>query len=204
MAARYMYPVPPIGTIGVYTLIAPFSTQEGESFECIAVRRFSDYAVNSEDLWTDLYSPAGISEDKYEQDKKINLEIATLMSERGYTIQVPVKYIEKYPMQDGIPYRRMGLHISLPAMLVGHDLSSFKTRIHEAALNTLGVDVILKETEASRIRRFDPNVSDTIQNQRQLKAQEVTPYVRMMQLQGQLNDAMQKIAVLEQYILDHQ
>jgi len=205
MAARYMYPTPPLGAIGVYSLLSPFSTQEGESFECIAVRRFSDYEVNSEDLWTDLYSPAGLTEDKYLEDKKLNLEIVTLMSERGYTLQVPVKYIQKYPLQDGVPYRRMGLHVSLPAMLLDQDLSAFKTRIEEAALDTLGVSVKFKEVETSRVRRFNPDESAVIQVQRQNTiGSNVTPYVKMRILQNQLQEATQKIQALEAYILANQ
>lgn len=203
----HMYPIPPVGAEGVYSLLPPFTTPAKERFRCIGVRRISEYVANNEDPFADVYQPVGLSSSVFDEDAKSDMEIITLLSDRGLRILVPAHRIESYPAQDGISYVRMGVTITFPALPMAEaGLGPLQTRLKDVVTSTLGFDnVIVKPFVRKGVAKIPETDHDTIQTARDvIIAGRTTDYARVVELEAALVEANGKIAQLEAYILANQ
>lgn len=202
MAVSYKYPVPAIGTKGVYSLLSPFTPSPGEVLNCIAVRTLSSYIANNDDPLVSVYTSAGLTEDNYDEDLADNIQIVSLVNDKGYVYLVPARYIQSYPIQDGVMYRPLALSVALPLMPLALDLTGFVQDVKELVMEKLGVDCVTELVETGSPRAVDPVISQNVETEREMNATDRnTSYGRINALQEALAEAYAQIRVLEEYIV---
>jgi hypothetical protein len=197
------YVIPTVGSSGYFQLREPFQEkiQANVKYTCQAVRRFSDYVANNEDIKTDIYDEFGISEDIYEEDMRNNTDIVSLQAETGQWLYVPVRYVIGFPSTNGIPYRAISFAVALPAMPADRDYSHVITDIGNLIQQSLGVNTKIDIIETSKVTLVDSAKHETKQAERQAVAGAVsTDRGRYMKALQDLQQANQKIAALEAWI----
>lgn len=202
MAIRFISPTPLIGSTGVFELNTPFTTLPNERCQCVAIRRISSWISNNDDPWTEVYQPAKLSEAEYEDAKAIDLELVTLINDRGMRIVVPATYILKYPVQDGVPYRRMGIHIALPPMPEAQSLDFLEVALRETVMAMAGVRSDTRQIQTSAVQMISPDQHELVSMERDAAiGANVTDYAKNQKLMADLEAARGKIQQLEAYIL---
>lgn len=195
--------LPTIGSSGFFSLRAPFDTVilPNERYTCQAVRKLSDYLANNEKPKEDIYLANSVTEDIYEEDLKANASIVSLQAGTGHWVYVPARFVIQYPVVNGIPYRTMMIGVSLPALPADKDLSFLRASIENLVRDTLGVDSATRVVETSKVVLVDKAKHDLTQSQRDAIAAGVTTdRSRYMDTLTKLNQALQKIQILESYI----
>lgn len=197
--------LPTIGSSGAYELRSPLDTlvTTGERYTCQGIRRISDYLANNEDVKQDVYVSQGI-EAEYDADAESDAYIVSLQSAKGHWLYIPARYIITYPIVNGIPYRTVMMGLSLPSIPVTQDISFLETEIENIISDTLGVVPVIKQVETSRVVLVSKDRHDIVQMERNaLSANRLTDRTRYMSLLQDHQLALQKIALLEQYIKDN-
>jgi hypothetical protein len=195
--------IPTVGSTGYFELRAPFDTKiiVNERHTCQAIRRISDYVANNEDVKQIAYIDNGLTAQDYDTAADTNMYIASLQSDRGHWIYVPVDYIVKFPITNGIPYRNITLGVALPPIPVERNLSNIETDIINLIQDTLGVTPIIKQVQTSRVILVAKDKHDLQQSARDAVANgRVTDRSRYMSLVQDHQTALDKIAELELYI----
>lgn len=204
MSIFMKYPVPAVRTKGVYALASPFSTNDGELLECTSVRTVSDYIANGEDVVKEVFLDNGLTQDDYDEALAENMEIVALVNQGGYIYQVPAKYIQSYPVQDGVLYRPVTITTALPLMPMGKDLDFIMKDIEDLITSRLGVSCKVKIVETATPRAVDIIQSKTIEAARAANiSQSGTSYQVIANLRNALDEANSRLQVLERYIVDH-
>lgn len=195
--------IPTVGSTGYFELRAPFDTKiiVNERHTCQAIRRISDYVANNEDVKQIAYIDNGLTAQDYDTAADANMYIASLQSDRGHWIYVPVDYIVKFPITNGIPYRNITLGVALPPIPVERNLSNIETDIINLIQDTLGVTPIIKQVQTSRVILVAKDKHDLQQSARDAVANgRVTDRSRYMSLVQDHQAALNKITELELYI----
>lgn len=196
--------LPTIGSSGYFELRAPYdqAVLPDERYTCQAVRKLSDYLANNEDPKTDIYDANGIDEAEYDLDVEADMYIVSLQGETGQWVYVPARYLVKYPIVNGIPYRSMMIGVSLPPLPADRDLSFLTTDMGNLVRDTLGVDVQIDLMETSMVILVSKDRHDLEQAQRDLVTTgRLTDRARYISTQTQLDQALLKIQQLEAYIM---
>jgi UDP-N-acetylglucosamine transferase subunit ALG13 len=146
------YVIPTVGSSGYFKLQAPFNTiiLENELYTCQAIRRISEYLANNEDIKTDIYDKYQIDEAIYKEHVEEDIFIISLQAQVGQWVYVPVSYILAFPEVNGIPYRTVGIGISLPAFPADKDFSALITDLQNLITDRLGTACIVRVTETSK------------------------------------------------------
>lgn len=197
--------LPTIGSSGYFRLKAPLSTLiiENEVYTCRAIRTLNDYLANNEDPLTDVYKNYGLSDAEYQTDIASNASIVSLQSDSGHWLYIPARYIDSYPLTNGIPYRTVMIGISLPSLPVDKDISYVGTDLTNLIKDRLGVTPVIKQVETSRPVLVDKATHDQLTAERALVAKVgETDSSRYQKLMVDFNTALRKIAMLEKYITD--
>lgn len=197
--------LPTIGSSGYFELRAPLDTLivKNERYTCQAIRKISDYLANNEDPKELIYTPNSIDAD-YDIDIKQDVLIVSLQSDNGHWLYIPAKYIIKYPITNGIPYRSIMIGVSLPSMPVARDLSFLETDIANLVTDSLGVTAVIKQVETSRVVLVPVDKHDLSQaNRDALGNGRVTDRSRYVSLLIDHQTALDKITSLELYIKNH-
>lgn len=197
------YIIPNIGTSGYYTLSAPFDALiiDKEKYTCMSLRKISDYLANNEDPKENIYDLYNINESVYNEHLKKNIVICSLQSNTGHWLHVPVNYITKFPIPNGIPYQSYMIGVALPPIPVEKDLSNTLTSITNIITDTLGINCQIKITELSKVNLIPEDTHITKQAQRDLVINgNLTDRSRYTKLMQDHNTALAKILELETYI----
>ncbi len=195
--------LPVIGSSGYFELRQPLDTLivANERYTCKAIRRLSDYLANNEVPKDDIYTANGLSDSDYSDDIAVDMDIVSLQADNGHWLYIPARFIAKYPIANGIPYRTVMIGISLPSLPVSRDLSNIKTDIENIITDTLGVIPVIKTVETSRVVLVSKEVHDTTNTERTILSEgRVTDRSRYMSLVTDHQLALNKIAELELYI----
>lgn len=199
--------IPTIGSSGYFILRAPFDSLilNGERYTCKAVRKISDYLVNNETPLADIYVANGLTEVQYDEDLKNDVSIVSLQASTGHWVYVPATYITQLPVVNGIAYRSLMLGVSLPPMPADKNLTHVETAVKNVITDLLGVAAGTKFVETSKVVLIDSAKHKTTQAARDaIIAGNTTDRSRLNQALTTIDQLVQKIAVLEQYIEDHQ
>lgn len=201
MTELYKYQIPSVGAKGVYTLLAPYTTENNEVYECIAVRTISDYLSNGEDPIATIYTPVKLTEEDYLADAAVDMQIISLRNDKGYTIYVPARYFSKYPVQDGVDFSSYVFQLYLPPIPVGQDTSAIEAELKDLILQRMGVDAVFDKVETSDVRAIDRNKADAVTAQRMMIVDSTaTVFAQVVQLQRIVEAQKSRIAALEKYI----
>jgi hypothetical protein len=203
MSINHELIIPSIGSTGVYELRSPFNAKmmANERYTLQAVRRISDYVANNEDAYMDIYQPNGIGQEEYDQDSADNMYILSLQSGNGHWLYVPARYVVKYPITNGIPYRSFALSVALPLMPADRDYSFLDIAITNLIHDTLGVTPVVTQIETSKVILVDKAKHDIKRTERDAARQgTTTDRSRYMKAEQSLQEARAKILALETYI----
>lgn len=196
------YLIPFIGSKGFFEIKKPFHTEPGALFTCQSIRKISDYVANNEDLLELVYTPKGVTEDEFLADKELDMPIIALQSDTGYWHYFPARCLITYPDPNGVPYRKMGVYLSLPPMPVAKDLSFLIKDMQDLIMSTLGTASSGELVEASQVSLIPEEKHTSESIVRQAKANNAqTLYARIMVLETEKENLIQKIRELESYIL---
>lgn len=200
------YIIPTIGSSGYYNLLTPFDTiiTGHEKYTCKSIRKISEYLANNEDVKQDVYIANGLVEQDYDNDAKEDMAIVGLQNGTGHWVFVPVRFISTYPITNGIPYRSLMIGCALPAIPAEKDLSHILTGITDVIKDGLGVTPNIRLVETSKVSLIDSDKhSDLTMTRNVVMAGKTTDRSRYMSTLNELNNALAKIAALEQYIKDN-
>lgn len=195
--------IPVIGSAGFYEFQAPFDVHSALKIEytCKAIRRISDYLANNESVQEEIYTAQGI-ESAWEEDSKVDSYIVSLQSATGHWLYIPSRYILSYPSVNGEQYRSMMIGISLPALPVTQDLSAIMEDVKDIVETSLGVDVVLKAVETSKVTMVNYEKHMETQTLRESKiTNHATLGAKLIKLKKENDALLQKVAQLEQFIL---
>lgn len=199
-----MLPIlPVVGSSGFYHFGAPFDTLAvaDATYTCKAVRRISDYLANNEDAKALVYTAAGLDDAAWDDDSASDAYIASLQSSGGHWLYVPYRYILNYPSVNGIPYRAIMIGVSLPSIPVDQDLTVVSADIKELVEDSLGLGVVVKSVETSRVIQVPTELHLQKEMERNaLKQRGMTNHSRIVKLQLENTQLLAKISALEDYI----
>jgi hypothetical protein len=200
------YVIPTIGSSGYFELRPPLDTLIiiNERYTCQGLRKLSEYLANNEDPKTLFYNEYSLTQDDYDADILEDMVIASLQSEIGHWLYIPVRYIVNYPITNGIPYRTVMIGVSLPSLPVERDLTYLQTDIENLITDSLGVTPVIKIVETSRVVLVPRDKHDITQSNRTLLSNgRTTDRSRYASLLIDHQNALDKIGALERYIHDH-
>lgn len=205
-APMYIPLLPTLGAKGVFTLTAPFDTVIGsnEIYECKSIRSIDEFFSEGLDPKQDYYTAYGLNEQEFAYDHTNSVSIVGLESESGDWVYVPARYVSSYPRIDGIKYRAITLSVALPIMPVDADLSTLKDMIANISEDYIGVDgIIVKEIESSRPVSVSPTLHALTRDSRLTSSRVGNFYTLYKQQEAVVVAQQNKIAELEQFIIDH-
>lgn len=199
--------LPTIGSSGTFDFKYPFSNGEQNSFKHIytvkSIRKISDYLAANEDVKGSVYDFYGISSD-YDLDASRDEVIVSLQSNKGVWLYVPAQYINSYPVTNGVPYRSVMIGVSLPPIPVNQDISQVTNDIGTIVHYYLGIQAQVAIVETSQVVLVAKADHDYYQAEREtMKEVNPTHIQKYYKAAADLEVALTKIAMLEQYIKDN-
>lgn len=196
------YILPPIGSLGTFVLSTPFDTKISTRAQltCKAIRKISDYLSSSEDPKTLCYLNNGLTEQDYNDDAILDMDIVSLQSGEGQWLYIPAKYIVTFPLANGIPYRSIALAINLPQLPIQQDISAMLTDLSNVVKDHIGVIPIIDTVETSRVIQVDSDKHDISQAARRLLQNNKSDRVKIIEANILINSLQTKIQELELFI----
>lgn len=194
---------PALHAAGLYQLRTPWSVPANVVYECIAIRDFKDYVQKGEDVYTTFYQPMGLSEAQYQADRALGANIITLASPSNPTIYVPDTYIEAYPFLGDIKYSHVVLSVSLGVVPDKMDLTFVRSQVAAVVSDTIGVVPTVNVAVAPStglVTQAQHQVLETARNAAITNRK--TDRARLIELQALVDAQQQRIAGLEQIIID--
>lgn len=204
MAVSYV--IPTVGMSGYYKLLAPFdqTIEPNSIYTCQAVRSITDLLSTNEEPLNTIYLKNGLTKEEYETDVAERMLIVTLQGGFGEWVQIPVKYIQTYPLASGVLYHRLGIAVGLGMVPVNMDVTMVGRAIEEAVYGVLAVTPSIKPIQLSKPTLLTEDQHAEIEANR-TGILELKP-----SLQKQLDDKTAEcerlrnvIKNLEQFILSH-
>lgn len=195
--------VPVVGSSGFYRFAAPFDLASVNQIEysCKAVRKISDYLANNEEIKKDVYEAYELPDDIWEEDSALDAYIVSLQSTTGHWLYIPSRYILGYPSVNGVPYRTLMIGVSLPSIPVAQDLSSVMADMKDLVETSLGLSVVVKQVETSKVVLIPYDDHVVKQQQRAVQsAGKTTQHARNVALRRENDALLAKVAELEAFI----
>ena len=198
--------LPVVGSSGFYEFLAPFDVASinGIEYTCKAVRRISDYLANNEDVEKTVYIANSLNSSIWDEDSKKDAYIVSLQSQSGHWLYVPYRYITAYPSVNGIQYRTVMIGVSLPSIPVIQDLSAVEADVKDLVEHALGLTVVVKHVETSRVVMvpYDKHILKE-QERNVIRATQSTYTAKIVKLRSENNGLLAKVRELEEYIKLH-
>lgn len=199
-----LYIIPNVGSTGTYVFAAPFSNiaLPDDDYTCRAVRKLSDYVANNEDAYRNVYVAAGLTQQDYQNDLAADMAIASLQSQIGHWLYVPVRFIESLPQNSGVPYQNKIIAINIGSVPVAQDLTFLTTALSNVVQDTYGIkpDIQQVVTSKTSIIAYADDASFQ-QTRRALVTQSTSDAAQVLKLQQTNAQLVAQIQALEQYIL---
>jgi hypothetical protein len=188
--------VPDIGSSGLFSLGAPFDNAltANVSYTCIAIRGLNEVTAAGEDTYDVYYLPRQITKEVYNTHVTAGVYLITLQSGTGSIVYVPSVYILSAPNVSGVKYGTVMLGVSLGALADNVSLEALKTSITNLVRDTLGVTPTLKAMVVSQASLISQTDHEAI---------EKSDYARLREMTIQRDTALETIAQLNAYILEH-
>lgn len=196
--------IPTIGASGYFDVQPPFDLlmAKGQIYTCQGIRKISDYLANSEDPKKVIYDKYGITTAHWIDDAAANMSIVSLQSDKGHWLYIPAKFINTYPLTNGIAYRSVMIGAALPPIPVTQDLTDLETSISNLIIDALGITPVVKLVETSAaVAVTDTKHIETQTARNAIATGRNTDYSRYANLLIQHQIALDKIQELESYIL---
>ncbi len=191
-------PIPPIGTRGVYSLNSPWTTTPGVVYTCAAIRRFVDLANLGTDVYETYYAPSGLTQSDYEQDRRNDEVIVTLISETTAPIYVPSSYIAAFPDQSFRNYHHVVLSASLGPLPDYIDLTFVREQVATAVSEVVGQEATVHLSVAPMRGTVSPEEHEVLEAARQAAiTNRTTDYARFLEVSQENTQLHQRLAIAE-------
>lgn len=196
--------IPPIGTRGVYSLKAPWTTQPTVLYSCAAIREFVDLENLGTNVYETYYLPYSVERNTYERDRRNNEVIITLVSDTESPIYVPSSFIAAFPDLSYRNYQHIVLSASVGPLPDYIDLTFAKAQMASALSDVIGVEPAVHVSVAAMSGVVSPDEHEALEAARQAAiANRTTDRARVLELQQQNASLAQRLAILEQIVKDH-
>lgn len=185
---------PPIYAEGIFTCYPPFDKQVDINtvYVAEAIRTFPEMERRDRDVFAEIYSPAGLSEEIYKEDGEARASIITLKSTDGDLIFVPNTYIESYPGMAGLEYSRNVIVLDVGMIPATIDLSLLEKDLKDVIVKNVGADVKVVVDKM----RYEGNVTHedhvSLETARRLAIRQHVPLQQQLDEAKQRNDELQK------------
>lgn len=195
---------PPLYATGKWELLTPFTINPNAIYICKALRTFDELKAADIDPYKTYYEFYGIDRATYDQDVLDQVNIVVLMSPTDAPIAVPDSYIASFPDLTEVPYSHVVLSISLGAVPDTLALEDVKTKISEVVLNSVGIESVVREHQASSIVESVPQQTHETFERNRLQRIESNETFYAMYLSARDENVLlkEKIQLLEQIIID--
>lgn len=193
--------IPPLGTRGLYSLKAPWSTEPNVLYSCAAIRSFVDLDNLGTDIFETYYAPMGLGQDVYNRDRRNDEAIITLVSETTAPIYVPSSYIASYPDLTHRNYHHVVVSASLGMIPDYIDLTFLKDQIQAVISDVVGVASTVHVGVAPVTGVISPEQHEILEAARQAAiTNRTTDYARNLLLQQKNQQLEQRLAVMEEIL----
>ena len=198
--------LPALNSSGTYKFKKPFSDfiNSQTVYQCKSIRKISELISSGVDVFNTYYSPYNIQTVMYEEDKNNDISIIGLYNDTAKWLYVPTTFINSYPDNSGVPYRRIAYAIDIGPIEESFDLSVLNESLSNLVKTNLGIvpDIRIVSLSKPSMVKYDDHIA--IKNMRLGKVEvESTLYVELATYKQQLETARAKIKMLEKYISDN-
>ncbi len=196
--------IPPIGTRGLYTLKAPWSVAPGVLYTCAAIRKFIDLENLGTDVFVTYYEPYGLDRTVYEQDRRNDEVLLTLVSETTAPLYVPSSYLASFPDQSHRNYQHVVLSASLGPLPDYIDLSFAQDQVASVISDVIGMAPTVHLSLAPSTGVVTPEQHDALEAARMAAvANRTTDRARVLELTRVNQELSQRLAILEKIVKDY-
>lgn len=195
---------PPLLARGIYQLKAPFNASPTKVYICYAIRSFKDLYELGTDVFSEFYSPVGLTQSEFSVDRDEKATIVTLISEDNQIIYVPDTYILSFPDMGEVSYQRVILSVDFGIL---PDYLSFDYTEQELA--GIGAKVLGKTPDielhvAPISGAVTPDQHETLESSRlaniELQTTDRAKYLNQLRA----NDSMlERLKTLERIVIDN-
>lgn len=185
---------PPIYAEGIFTCYPPFDSKVDINTVYVveAIRSFPEMERRDRDVFAEIYQPAELSEDIYNEDADAHAAIVTLKSTDGTLVFIPNTYIESYPGMAGLDYSRNVVVLDVGMIPATIDLELLKKDLLDVIVKNVGATV---EVTVDKMR-YEGNVTHEehvkLETARRLAIRQHVPLQMQLDEANQRNDALQE------------
>lgn len=137
---------PPNNTEGTFVAKAPFALTPGIIYHLDAIENFVALKRRGIDVFTEYYSPVGLTMDDYLDDGDAQASILTFKSTDGEIRFVPDTFLESYPGQNTLDYRRNVVVMDLAIVPSNVDLKVLEDDLIALVKANVGVETTVEIT----------------------------------------------------------
>lgn len=197
------YIIPTVGMRGKFSLSPPLDQLclPGEEYTCQAVRRLADYIGNNEDPLNDIYLMYELTEADFKRDMLEDMFIASLQSQSGHWVYVPVRYIQTFPDPGGVAYRTLMMGVNLGPQPNEDDFLHLEQEVTDLVIKYVGVVPKIKMVQTSKTVLVPREKHDEIVAVRSSKkTTALTDGSRYREVYLKYERALAQVKALENYI----
>jgi len=201
-----LYPTPTVGMSGALVVSAPFTSQITAQavYTCTGIESLSGMIASDQDPFTDLYQPAGLTEDQMNQDAEDNVLVITVQAFDGDLVRIPNKYLLGLPDPSGVPYQLTMLGLALDAMPTGVDLTALVSDVQDLILSRVGVHSTPQVMVYGAVTLLTQADHEVLQASRVVAMADQSSYLSQLQaVTRQLQALQSKYSAMESYIKAH-
>lgn len=135
---------PVVNSVGIFTVLTPFSLDADTNYTCTAVRNFDSLKATSVDVFSRYYQPNGLDDSVYLTDLDNNVSIVTLVDSSGTEYFIPTSYILGVPAKIIVPYSHLYVTFDLKALPDALDITSTLEEAELLFSSNLGITATAK------------------------------------------------------------
>ncbi len=191
-----------IGQAGIFQFYAPFNTAYNLDSDILyveSIESIGQLIANNEDIFNTYFNPVGLSQTQYTSFLQSNGVIVGLKDSSGQRYFVPSTFIQGLPDPNGVPYRVLGLNIVLGPLPTTFDITTLTNPLSGIVYDIVGIPPSFNAVELSKVKLIPTETAEQMENTRLAN---VSGFNSVSYYLNQIEIAQQKIAALEQFILN--
>ncbi len=195
--------LPSLGMTGFYSLRAPYDKliSVSSQYRCEGVRSLSAAVADGQDPLNNVYLANGDTQDNFNLDLQSNVSLITVSAAAGTLLVFPSSALLKVPSGDGVVYRNMVLVAPLSALPEDYNLTELQNEVMQMILAKFGIRAATYITTVGAATVLTNVQHEAVMAARtaQIESSE-TLVTKNLALTGQLATALEKLALLENYV----
>lgn len=130
---------PPINATGVYIVREPFVVEKDAIYKCEGIQGFESLEHQAVDVFISHYAPFGLTEEDFERDSQVGVDIVWLLSDEAEPVVIPSSYIEEFPQAGDVDYRQFFITMNLGPLPAGTSLTYLEGELVDRVKAEVGV-----------------------------------------------------------------